>query len=400
MWPVPVTTADYHRINELSRSLGGDAGGFQAAPSFRPLTSAEERHAAFSHTLEKRADGKCQFLSEDNRCQLHTAAGQDVKPSMCRLFPFTFTETPDGAFSSLSFASSSVLYNQGELLCEQRPLVEDMWRLYNRLFTMIRPSWDHLQYIDGVPISWTDFRALDEEMLAVLHSPTATVQTVDSGAQPGEPSGERASERPVEQRLLDVSKYLVSRLPVGADSERMPPLEARPEIIDQLLLKSLNSLYLPPDVFRSSEFALNARRLLESIVQAPDVVTIDHAGQERRFQEAASIQLGRLPAGIENLLHRFVYCRIFSKQYLGPTMGYLSLLAGLHHLLLIVVMLKLRMKLEVCQGNPLTFEYAAELVRSTERRLTQLSFPRDSVAVLEVLLTSPSRVERLASLVG
>lgn len=382
MWPVPVTDADYHRLNELSQRLGE---GFQAVPSFRALNSADERHAAFTHTLEKRSDGKCQFLSDDNQCRLHTLAGAHAKPSMCRLFPFTFTETPDGVFSSLSFASTNVLYNQGDLLSEQRSLVEDMWQLYNRLFSAIRPNWESLQLIDGVCLNWDAFRNLDGEMLALLQSPAT--------------AGAHEQRLPVEQRLLAISRFLVSQLPAGTDPERTPPLEARPKIIDQLLIKSLNSLYLPPDVFRSREFALNARELLEAIVKAPDVVTVEHAGAPRRFQDVMSLQLGALPADIESLLHRFVYCRIFSKQYFGPTMGYLSLLSGLHHLLAVVVMLKVRMKLEISSGNPLTFEYAAELVRSTERRLTQLSFPRDSAAVLEVLLTSPSRIERLASLV-
>lgn len=79
-------------------------------------------------------------------------------------------------------------------------------------------------------------------------------------------------------------------------------------------------------------------------------------------------------------------------------MGYLSLLAGLHHLLVLMVLLKVRLKLQLAAGEAVTFDYAAELLRTAERRLTQLSFPRESAAVLEVMLTSPSRVERLVGL--
>lgn len=382
MWPVPLTADDSKRLQHLG---GSPDIGFQELPSLRAFNSQDERHAAFTHTLEKRADGKCQFLSDENRCRLHETAGATAKPSMCQLFPYTFTETPSGVYSSLSFASTSVLYNTGDFLCEQRQTVEDMWQLYNRLFGEIRPDWENLQLIDGVPLKWTAFTELEKEMLRIVGSPA-------------ELSAAGAKIETIERRLLQCSSFLIEQLPTGVTTERTPPLEARPKIIDQLLIKSLNALYLPDDVFASSQTAFNARQLLESIVAAPDVVTITHAGKERRFQEAVGQKLSARPEEIEDLLHRFIYCRLFSKQYFGPTMGYLSLLSGLHHLLLLVVLLKLRLKLQLAAGEPLTFPFVAELLRTAERRLTQLSFSRDSVAVLEVMLTSSSRMERLVAL--
>lgn len=383
MWPVPLTAQDSERLRHLA---GKPGAGFQDSPFLRTFSSGDERHAAFTHTLEKRADGKCQFLSEENRCRLHETAGPAAKPSMCQLFPYTFTETPSGVYSSLSFASTGVLYNTGDLLSDQRQTIEDMWQLYHRLFGEIRPDWDNLQLIDGVSLKWPAYMDLETELLRLVGTPVELPV-----------GGEK-----VELRLSRCSKFLIEKLPGGATAERTPPLEARPKIIDQLLIKSLNALYLPDDVFAAGQTAFNARQLLESIVAAPDVVTMAHAGKERRFQEATGQKLSALPpqteAQIESLLQRFVYCRLFSKQYFGPTMGYLSLLAGLHHLLLLIVLLKLRLKLQLAAGEPVTFEYAAELLRTAERRLTQLSFSRDSVAVLEVMLTSPSRMERLVAL--
>lgn len=379
MWPVPLTAEDSKRLQDV---IVSESFGFQESPSLRAFNSQDERHAAFTHTLEKRADGKCQFLTEGNRCRLHEAAGAQAKPSMCQLFPYTFTQTPGGVYSSLSFASTGVLYNSGDLLSEQRQTIEDMWLLYSRLFGEIRPDWDNLQLIDAVPLKWTAFAELENEMLRIVETP----------AEVG------AGSLPVEQRLLRCSAHLIKHLPGGVTAERTPPLEARPKIIDQLLLQALNVLYLPDDVFASNQTAFNARQLLESIVAAPDMVTIAHAGKERRFQDAFGQQLTDVSPEVEALLHRFVYCRLFSKQYFGPTMGYLSLLAGLHHLLVLMVLLKVRLKLQLAAGEAVTFDYAAELLRTAERRLTQLSFPRESAAVLEVMLTSPSRVERLVGL--
>ena len=42
--------------------------------------------------LNKRADGACVFLDDDNRCRIHTAFGEAAKPAACRLFPFSLRE--------------------------------------------------------------------------------------------------------------------------------------------------------------------------------------------------------------------------------------------------------------------------------------------------------------------
>src|SRR5258708_4535590 len=40
------------------------------------------------YTLNKRADGRCVFLGDDNLCVIHKEAGVEVKPTVCQFFPF------------------------------------------------------------------------------------------------------------------------------------------------------------------------------------------------------------------------------------------------------------------------------------------------------------------------
>ena len=110
-WPVPITKQDFQKISGYSKDLKLDQQSL-----FRVLDIKDDKLQVFSHSLEKKEDGNCEFLLDDNRCQLHEKFGFDAKPSMCQLFPYTFTGTPDGVFCSVSFASSAVLFNQGELL--------------------------------------------------------------------------------------------------------------------------------------------------------------------------------------------------------------------------------------------------------------------------------------------
>src|SRR5579862_2946333 len=96
-WPVPVTAEDRERILQ--------AGPGQESARFRRLNHQQPKLRAFTHTLEKRSDGKCEFLTESNRCSLHEKFGPEFKPGMCQLFPYTFNPTPSGVYASVSFAS-------------------------------------------------------------------------------------------------------------------------------------------------------------------------------------------------------------------------------------------------------------------------------------------------------
>jgi Fe-S-cluster containining protein len=58
------------------------------------------------------AGGECVFL-RDNACRIHGELGGVRKPLTCRLFPYMFTDTPDGAYVGVSFACPSVLANEG-----------------------------------------------------------------------------------------------------------------------------------------------------------------------------------------------------------------------------------------------------------------------------------------------
>lgn len=369
-WPVPVTQADHDRISGLNlEKINLDV---KWLPRFRPLASNDRRLRNYTHTLEKRQDGRCTFLTAEDRCALHITFGAQSKPSMCSLFPYTFTHTPSGVFASVSFASSGVLLNSGSPLTEQAETLSQHWQLFKTLYPDWQTDWSGLQLLDGVAIGWSDYLRLEAKALADMEKVGANFA----------------------QSLFDMAKLLIAQLPAGVDPERLPPMEAPPEVIDQIILKHLNRLYLERDPLSNSQ-DLDARALMTEIVQAPPAVALSDGTSQVSFTDLTEMNLGELPADIEDLMRRFVYCRMFGKLYCGPSFGHLSIIAGLHHLHLLVSLLRLKMKLTILQGGTLSLYDVAELIRTVERQLTQLSMSKETSAVMEVLLSSPSRIERV-----
>lgn len=371
-WPVPINQTDYDRISQYS-----GPGGLKA--EMRSLKSSRESLISFTHTLEKQPDGSCIFLNQEKRCTLHIEHGAAAKPSMCRLFPYTFMVTPDEVLASLSFASSAVLFNTGTLLSEQAETLQTQYAIFESLFKPKVEVWQRVQLIDGVEISWEKLKPIDQEIMSAIHS------GADANSYP----------RKIIDRLKSASDIVACHLPDPTLAERSPQLEARPKIVDQIILKHLDRLYFPEQVFGERKYDLDARALLTEIVAAPDAVSFGQGKYERKFSDLIKQKVPRSDE-IDDLIDRFFYIRIFSKMYFGPGFHHLSLLSGLNHLRAMYILFRLKMKHLLCTASgELTFELSCELVRTLERRLTQLDLSRESLSLLEVLLASPSRQDRM-----
>ncbi len=387
-WPVPLTQQDADtlrsltgdtphstvQISALERELR-DKLGKPSGPGFRSLHPGDERFRGFSYTLEKRADGLCRFLTADNRCSIQQEHGAEYKPSMCRLFPHAFSETPSGIFAYVSFASSAVLFNQGMLLADQADLLAEKYQLYRHLFPRINPDWTQLQILDGHPLSWDAYLAIEERLLSVF---------------------EGQQSKDIFEKLAHLSRIVLAELPARADAEKLPDMDTPAHIVDQILLKYLYAAYLPEDVFAEESFDLDIQALMSDIVQAPHTVSL--AGTP--LSRLSALPLGSLDESSQDLLSRFIYCRLFAKLYFGPSLGHFSLLAGIHHLFYIASVACLHLKRLKLAGQTADFLALAETVRTIERRLSQMSYSSKTSAVLEVLLSSPSRLERVRQLLS
>ncbi|MBX9693628.1 MAG: hypothetical protein K2Z81_14665 [Cyanobacteria bacterium] len=375
---MPITRDDFDRINKCASELRKPTEKL-----FRVLSGVDDRLNKFSHSLEKRSDGRCEFLTEENRCQLHQDFGIEMKPSMCQLFPYTFTSTPSGTYASISFASTAALLNAGLPLCEQRPLLETRFDLFKKLFGSLKLDWSNSQLIDGTAIGWPDYLKQEHRLFEAL-------------------SQDRGTRR-ADRTLFEASQSFRNAVPASVklnDLANMVPGKAK--TTDQILVKHLLAAYFPQNVFNASR-QIDARQLLQEVVSEPTSVSIEHGETAFQIKDIAKLSLGALPEETNDLLYRFVFCRIFAKLYFGPGFNFLSVIAGLHHLSILVALVRIRVKLELLHTKKTSrdLDLAAlvmETVRTLERSLTVAIYSQDTTAMLEVFLASPDRVERIISL--
>lgn len=309
---------------------------------------------------------------------------------MCQLFPYTFTLTPSGAYASLSFASTGVLFNRGTPLVEQENFLLNRLELFMKLFPN-EPDWSGIQLVDGVPLKWIDYLLIEKKILAAINA-----------------SNEQSISR---ENLLGQSRFLISKLPHSVDLDNAHLTKVRPLFIDQVLIKLLYEMYFVDDVYNeaTTEFDQKAFLTMLSDQQRSVVIKFGEQGDSGgtiNFKSINELRLGVLPSEFSNLLIRFLYCRIFSKLYFGPGFGGLSMLAGFHHLIVLISLVRIHLKIMALSSaedpalklKELDFVWFSEQIRILERRLTVATLSRESHAILEVLLQSPARIERILSL--
>jgi len=267
-------------------------------------------------------------------------------------------------------------------------VVESKWKLFHELFQNQDLKWDTIQIVDGRPLAWNHYLQLEGELIS----------TLQSEREPGS-AGSQAACRKLLKLLREWLQYDdVS----SADLEKTAKMEARPKIVDQLLIQELLSLYFPNDIYVRGTMDLNTRELARQIVTPPAKVQLATKGGAVDFASILEMKLGALDPQGEDLMLRFLYLRIFSKLFFGPGLANLSLVAGFHHLILLVALLRIKIKVRLIESkqDPSTVDFVTvcELVRTLERALTIVNFGRDSQAALEVLLTSPARIDRILTL--
>ena len=157
---VVVTPAeiDLYRRRSAVAWFAGDAGG----DPFEPVPGAPALQR-----IRQRADGRCGFLSDDNRCRIHEELGAAKKPLTCRLFPYAFHAAADGVVVKASFNCPTIVANEGALIDDDasRAALE----LLRREWFAIHPLQPAaLEFVAGRSMSTRTLGLLRRHLLAML----------------------------------------------------------------------------------------------------------------------------------------------------------------------------------------------------------------------------------------
>jgi len=342
----------------------------------------------FTRALEKRSDGRCSYLN-DSACTLQDVA----KPGMCQLFPYSFIDTPEGTYVGLSFASTGVLQNSGQLLEEQSDQLLGVLKLFRELFPNLKDEtikgFEHLQLIEGVTLTYEQFQTIEAPLLNDL---------VAAVSLPG---------RSALSLLGSFHQSIAQLVPKERWLRRLPGTDARPRQVDMYILDALARAYFNPQskgsLLDESEIALSVS---SKFMEPPVGFRLPLNGSTYSAVQFLENKLGALDDACENLLLRFVYVRVFSKMYFGPGFSLLSLIAGLGHLTTILVLTRLLVKVRRIDFRENGLEdtpeellsWLIEIVRQIDSKLTSVRYGANTRAMIEFVFLEQERIQRLIDL--
>jgi len=108
-----------HSCGDCCRTLVGDLTNDECArmdahPWEEQLGAKPYVRIGRRAALNKRADGACVFLDDQNRCMIHAQLGEQAKPIACRIFPFSVRRVENAWQASFRFDCPSALASKGK----------------------------------------------------------------------------------------------------------------------------------------------------------------------------------------------------------------------------------------------------------------------------------------------
>ncbi len=155
----PVTRAERDAIllgfAQKADERGADPSNFIPLPTGR----AEPVY------LLRPRDGTCSYLDRDGLCRVHKLLGEEVKPAICRLFPFRVVRSPDGWHAGMSLLCPTVAGGDGP---DPRPEARRTITALQVITPHLRQVGDTVLVADGVTVSWDTYRRWESATLEAL----------------------------------------------------------------------------------------------------------------------------------------------------------------------------------------------------------------------------------------
>src|SRR5439155_901922 len=132
----------------------------------------------------RRTSTGCQFLQDDNLCNVHARFGMAAKPLMCRMFPHTFRATPTAVSVGMRLGecASAPATSLGLPVIEQHPELEQMLAEHDAIGLVPPSIWATPDRL----ISWEEYEAIETALFARSGDfVTAVFHAFNPGAQPG-----------------------------------------------------------------------------------------------------------------------------------------------------------------------------------------------------------------------
>ncbi len=349
-WAVGLTEKDWQKVKETDwQSLHPDLAE-------RELFVHREREFAdgtsrYPHYTRAREDGTCSFLI-NNLCFIHSTLGEEMKPGMCKLFPYSFVPTPGGIYVGLAYNSNAAVRNMGRMLSDQREMLEQMWHVNIAQEMALTKAADaaleriaslegavsaavefHAGLASGLPITWDQYLIVEDRLMKLIqqerpanfcHLLLAGEEIICEAIRLKRTGGELSS---LASFTVDVSRWLGST----------------PTLFENWLFNVLCFRNFVWPEFRKKHKELWAGgeknpltdpKILNSAVSTVFFKTMTLPGVGKiHLDKVLKTPVKAFTPEIYDFFHRYVFLRVFSKTYFGPALSGLSLLAGYNNLI-------------------------------------------------------------------
>lgn len=404
---IPGQSWSCHSCGDCCRSLVGfitseekariEADGWRKVLGVAPFVRAGGGWA-----LNKREDGSCVFLTEDNLCAIHKEHGEEAKPLACRVFPFSLRRVPGGWQASFRFDCPSAAESMGEPI-ESR--TEFLYALAAEMPTDT-PEPSPPDLVKGYELDWDQYDLIEQHLLRWIDRDDLSIRHRVVGlARLADALGEPEMLKLRGEHLVTAFQRLTEALPMEARIEAEPPTEKQIGMLRQLAfahtehvsLAELRQGFLGRTSKKLDQLA-RAKKFLRGVEFVPEIPGIEG---EARFEYVSQIspnQPEEEPDRVDDLLRRYLLARVAGRTIAGEGYFGWNLREGLTALCLSVAAAGFLARVAAAAGRSVTvrFEDAAKAIGLIDRAVSRLPSLGGKVEILRAgYLSEDDGVARL-----
>lgn len=315
--------------------------GWDNDPTMAGLPPTVYDKALGDERLNQRPDGRCVFLGDDRKCQIHAKFGAEAKPYACRLYPFVLVPQGDHFQVSLRFACPSVTGNKGRPCSSHTTDVESIARLVeaeNPAPEVMPPA--TLQ--TGQTVPWADVPVFTKAFTDIVTDPVHPLelrlrQVTALAALCQKSKFDAVSGKRLREFLKLVTEPTIDEVPIE------PTAVQKPSWVGRMLFRQQLASYLRQDAGPNAGVStlgpFTRVRSAFCFAMGTGQVPRLHAALPTGASFAIAEQPhGSLPTAAESLLTRYYKVKLESGQFFGPTNFGVGYWLGLASLLLVYPM--------------------------------------------------------------
>jgi lysine-N-methylase len=329
-----ITDEEKRRIEGLDLANDPEVG---PKPWFAPAG-----RGAKNWKLKHRAGGGCVFLTTKNHCRLQERFGAEVKPFVCRMFPFILIPAGNHWRVGMRFSCPSAAANQGRPVADSQSDLVNLSHLLEQHAGRSADSAPAPLLQTGQQLSWPDLCRVADVLVEIVQDRNDRLERrlrkcLALARICGQTQFDNLQGGKLSKYLQAVRNAMDAEVP--RDPADLPPPD---RLIGSVLFRTLLAIFArrDRDVYRAADIPRRLGRVIAGwrfFRGRGRVPRVNEFLPETTFDEVE--QRTGMPLEIDETLERYYVVKLNSLQFCGPSNFDLPFLAGLESLILTLPMI-------------------------------------------------------------